>query len=233
MRKILIIKCGDTFSEVKNIYGDFEDWIIKQTQLPGQVFKIFDLPKGDSLQHPGEYIAAIITGSHYNINQRLPWIKHLKDWLVTARYTNLPVLGICFGHQVIAETLGGKVIRIETGRNIGKLTIKVDGNHTKNPLFKGTGGEFESYVSHGWIINDPIPGNDTEIIARDLKGNIMAIMSGKIYGVQFHPEFSEGIMKMYLKEAKMPTSHLLGVKLRSEHKNQSIISNFVDEIIKI
>lgn len=230
MKNILIIKCGETFQNIKNNFGDFENWIIKQTHLPEQIFKIYDLTKGEILPHPIEYIAAFITGSHYNVNQRLPWIKQLQNWIITARYVQLPVLGICFGHQIIASALGGKVTKINPVPQLGKSTILIEKNHIDNPLFKGIGGEFESYVSHGWEVTETGPG--TEILAKDLKGHIMAIQTDKIFGIQFHPEFSESIIKMYLKEAKMPTSRLLGVKLRSEHKNQSIISNFIDNVLK-
>jgi len=231
MKNILIIKCGETHPEIKERFGDFEDWIIKQSNLPEAVFKIYNLPAGERLRHPGEYVAALITGSHYHINQRMPWIKHLKDWIVSARYTQLPVLGICFGHQVMASALGARVVRRTSGTNIGKATIKISEHHTGDPVFKGIGNEFETYVSHEWEVSGSVPG--AEILAEDLNGSLMAFRSGKLLGIQFHPEFSEGVMKMYLKAAGLPPSSLLGVKLRSEYKNQSIVSNFIDDSLKL
>ncbi|MCF8359834.1 MAG: gamma-glutamyl-gamma-aminobutyrate hydrolase family protein [Prolixibacteraceae bacterium] len=226
---ILIIKCGNTYPEIIKRFGNFDDLIIKHSLLPAHTFSIYNIYKGEKLPHPVEFAAAVITGSHYNINQRFDWIKQLQDWVTTARYAHLPLLGICFGHQIIAKALGGTVQKNENGPNIGKATILPDKEQPENPLFKGTGNEFESFVSHGWTVKTPGPG--TNVIARDLKGNIMALQSDNIIGIQFHPEFTESIVKIYLKEAKLPASRLLGVKLRSEYKNQSILPNFFSHIV--
>lgn len=108
MKSILIIKCGETLPKIKSQFGDFEDWIIKMSGLPNENFKIINLPAGDLLRHPEVFASTIITGSPFNTSQRFPWIKQLKNWILTARYSNNPVLGIGFGFQVIAEALEEK-----------------------------------------------------------------------------------------------------------------------------
>ena len=229
MRNILVIKCGETFPEIKEKYGNFEDWIIKQSNLPERVFKIYDLPEGDQLRHPSEYIAAIITGSHTNVNQRLPWIKQLKDWIVTARYSNVPVLGICFGHQIIAEALGGKVVLNPNGPALGPISIKLTEAGQNDPLFKKIGDSFESYAFHSFSITELPLG----ALSLAQSGNMIeAFKVEKIYGVQFHPEYDDKIMKMYFEISKTKEAGKNRVKIKSDFKNQTVISNFFDISLK-
>lgn len=94
-----------------------------------------------------------------------------------------------------------------------------------DPLFKNTGATFESYLNHSRYVSFIPP--EVEILATNVSGKIMAIRSNSIYGIQFHPEISDKIFKMYVKSSSLPVSAYLGVKLRSEYKNQSILSNFI------
>jgi GMP synthase (glutamine-hydrolysing) len=226
MKNILIIKCGETLPQIKSQYGDFEDWIIKISGLPNENFKLLNLPGGDMLRHPEDFAATIITGSHYNINQRLPWIKQLKNWILTARYSNSPVLGIDFGFQIIAESFGGKVIANPEGQILKTSFIHLTTSGINDPLFKNTGNSFESYLSHSRYVS--LVPKEIEMLASNTTGKMMAIRSNKIYGIQFHPEISDKVFKMYIKSSSLPLSAHLGVKLTSEYKNQSIISNFLD-----
>jgi GMP synthase (glutamine-hydrolysing) len=230
MKSILIIKCGETIPHIKSQFGDFEDWIIKISGLPRDNFKIINLPQGDQLRHPLDFTSTIITGSHFNTNQRFPWIKQLKDWIITARYSNAPILGIGFGFQIIAEALGGKVIQNTDGQFLSKSFINVTASGINDQLFKNVGASFESYLNHSRHVTSVPP--EIEILASTTTGKIMAIRSNKIFGIQFHPEISEKVFKMYIKSSSLPISAHLGVKLTSEYKNQSIISNFFDSIQK-
>ena len=99
---------------------------------------------------------------------------------------NIPILGICYGMQIICEQLNGKVKKTSK-REFGKAHIKV---LKKSPLFKGnlkTSGKTQVWMSHGdEVVNIP---SGFEIIAKS-EDNIAAIANTKkkIYGLQFHPE---------------------------------------------
>lgn len=230
MRNILIIKCGDTYPELKEKSGDFEQWIIDRSNLPEHVFKVINVSEGELPHHPSEYIAAVISGSHANVNQRMPWIKQLKDWIITARYSNIPVLGICFGHQIIAEALGGIVKPNPKGLNIGIGNILLTEEGKKDDLFKQTGKSFETYKYHNYSIKQLPTG--ALLLAQNESNGIEAFRIDKIYGIQFHVEFTTEIMRFYLENSKLKGANKLRVRLKSSFKNQSIISNFFDEVFK-
>jgi GMP synthase (glutamine-hydrolysing) len=96
----------------------------------------------------------------------------------------IPILGICYGLQVISDMLGGKV-RHTKGREFGKAELFIDDNHT---LFNHMPGNFTCWASHGDHVTKLPPGFRT--IAHTLNAPVAAIghTQKKIYGVQFHPE---------------------------------------------
>jgi GMP synthase (glutamine-hydrolysing) len=224
MKNILIIKCGDTYESVKTKAGDFDEMVINRSNLPRNVFKVYEIHKGEKPRHPSEYIAAIITGSHSNIDEKNQWTKQLKDWIITARYSNIPVLGICFGHQVIAEALGGKVEKSAKGINIGyeKITLTPAGN--EDPLFKNIKDDLITFKSHQYYLTKTPP--ESIVLAKNNAGGIESFKTGKIYGVQFHPEFTKETLEEYIKKNDPPFT--TGVKMKQEFKNESIIPNFID-----
>jgi GMP synthase (glutamine-hydrolysing) len=227
MKNILIIKCGDTYESVKTKAGDFDEMVINRSNLPHNVFKVYEIHKGEKPRHPGEYIAAIITGSHSNIDEKQQWIKQLKDWIITARYSNIPVLGICFGHQIIAEALGGKVEKSTKGMKLGCENIKLTPAGSEDPLFKNIKDSLVSYESHQFFLSKTPPEATT--LAKNDEGTIESFKVGKLYGVQFHPEFSSSTMEEYTNINKnISTPVKKGVKMKHEFKNESIIPNFID-----
>ena len=230
MRNILIIKCGETYPDLQDQHGDFEQWIISQSNLPENVFRVVNVATGEIPRHPSEYIAAIISGSHANVNQRMEWIKQLKDWIITARYSNIPVLGICFGHQIIATALGGIVKPNPAGIDIGIENILLTAEGKKDELFKHTGNSFESYKFHSFSVKELPSG--AVLLATSENSKVEAFRIDKIYGIQFHADFSAAVMRNYLENSKVKGTNKIRVRLKSSFKNQSIISNFLDEVLK-
>ena len=99
----------------------------------------------------------------------------------------IPVLGICLGHQAIGEVYGGKVVpakELMHGK-MGEITI-----NNKNPLFEGLEDKIYAARYHSLIIDDETFPEDLKVIGRDEKGQIMAVCHKEypVYGIQFHPE---------------------------------------------
>lgn len=94
-----------------------------------------------------------------------------------------PILGICYGHQLIARKLGGVVMRGEGeyGRTLMRLL-------KRDPVFDGWNAEEIVWMSHGDYVKEPPPG--FVVLAVSENGYIAAMRKGHIYGVQFHPEVS-------------------------------------------
>jgi GMP synthase (glutamine-hydrolysing) len=97
-----------------------------------------------------------------------------------------PILGICYGHQLIARKLGGVVMRGkgEYGRTLMRLL-------ERDPVFDGWNAEEIVWMSHGDYVKEPPPG--FVVLAVSENGYIAAMRKGHIYGVQFHPEVSHTV----------------------------------------
>jgi GMP synthase (glutamine-hydrolysing) len=97
---------------------------------------------------------------------------------------NIPILGICYGMQVIAETLGGRV-KHNRAREFGKVELFIDDN---TDLFSHLPGNFTCWASHGDYVTKVPPGFC--VLAHTLNTPVAAFANKrkKIYGMQFHPE---------------------------------------------
>lgn len=100
---------------------------------------------------------------------------------------NIPILGVCLGHQSIAEAFGGKVVVANRQLHGKSSAIKID---TDSPLFKGLKGNITVARYHSLIVERSSLPDELLIIAEDSDGEIMAIKHKDFdtYGVQFHPE---------------------------------------------
>ena len=109
MAKLMIIKTGATLPSLKARRGDFEDWIVAGMEIgPGQV-DVLDIAAGEPLPKPASAAGIVITGSHDMVTDHRDWSERAAGWLSEAVSSGVPTLGICYGHQLLAYALGGKV----------------------------------------------------------------------------------------------------------------------------
>jgi len=106
----------------------------------------------------------------------------LPDWVL---HQDIPVLGICYGMQLLAHALGGDVAPASR-REYGPATIEIENAHARSGLFGGLGGTLDVWMSHGDHLNRPPDG--FEILASSANSPIAAIRRGHLVGLQFHPE---------------------------------------------
>lgn len=209
MKKTIIIKTGNTFPEIACQLGDFETWIIKGLGKASSQIKIVDVLKGEPLPPPESCSSVIITGSHAMVTDRLDWSTAIEKWLPTIISSQIPMLGICYGHQLMAAAMGGTVTDHPQGIELGTVTVRIQDAARKDPLFGELGDSFKVHATHSQTVSKLPPG------ARLLAGNSFephhAFKIGKCaWGLQFHPEYDENIMTAYVREMERThtVSHL-------------------------
>lgn len=138
--------------------------------------------------------AIVITGSAANVPEREPWMLRTEAWLRDAVGAGVPVLGICFGHQILAQALGGEVIRNPRGREIGTKTIT---KRAHDPIFEGLPDVFHANVTHVDTVGRLPPGA-VSLARSPLEDHHAIRFTETCYGVQFHPEIDADILRGYI-----------------------------------
>jgi GMP synthase (glutamine-hydrolysing) len=141
----------------------------------------FDATAGHLPDHT-DFDGVVVTGSRSSVYWDEAWIPPLIDYVADAAAAGVPVLGVCYGHQVLAEALGGRVAGMDDFE-IGYSTVRRRGD---DELFHGIGEEFTAFTSHGDTVIE-LPPTATLLAEND--HGVHAFRDGHCWGVQFHPEY--------------------------------------------
>lgn len=207
MRTLYIVKTGSTLPSIARQHGDFEQWIqaglapphlLAADRLPMTVLDAVQ-PSDGALAYPepGACAGVVISGSHAMVTDDAPWMQQLQQWLYQVCMAGVPVLGICFGHQLLAHTLGGQVGVHPAGLELGTVPVSIQADVTHDPLWKDMPACFDAQVVHYQTVRRLPPG------ACVLAGNSHEPHQAfrwrhHVWGVQFHPEFSSAAMQAYI-----------------------------------
>lgn len=199
MKPILIIKTGQTLQRAFELAGDFESWIMDSMQGVRDEFTVISVYKDEKLPHHDAVAGTIITGSPAMVTDRLPWSEYAADWLRHAVVSQMPILGICYGHQLLAHALGGEVAYHPKGREIGTTMIKLLEEADDDALFAGIDREFPAHVSHMQSVVR-LPAGAKVLGKNDFEDFHAVQFANRAWGLQFHPEFNEIVMRAYVEE---------------------------------
>ena len=160
------------------------------------IFRIFDKTKLPlELPSHDDYHAVIIGGSSHFVRELegLSWSSAMVEFIQTRSKNAFPTLGICFGHQLMAHALGGKVEEMSHGRDFGVLPMRQTTEAAEHILFQDIPETFHANVSHGDYVQG-MPEN-TRVLALSDTCDVEAVeFAPSTYGVQFHPEYSPEMM---------------------------------------
>jgi GMP synthase (glutamine-hydrolysing) len=203
---VLIVQTGSAPEQLRNRLGDFPHWFQRGLGLADADVTIVDVQAGQDLPPPHRVSAAVVTGSAAMVTQRLDWSERTAQWLVDAVRRDVPLLGVCYGHQLLAHALGGRVADNPRGREIGTVQIDCLAPAATDPLLAAL-GDFAAHATHLQTVVE-LPGN-ASVLARSSHDDHQAVRySKRAWGLQFHPEFSVAAMRGYL--------HLRADALRDE-----------------
>ncbi|MCF6248030.1 MAG: glutamine amidotransferase [Desulfobacula sp.] len=208
MKHAVIIKTGDTFPAISNKLQDFEDWIIQGLGVDPAKVKIVDVPRGEDLPSREECSGAVIAGSHAMVTQDLDWSLSIEAWIPDLIAAGIPVLGICYGHQLLARAMGGVVDYHPQGLEIGTVGIerqKLDESMDSDALFKDLPDRFDVHVCHSQTVIQ-LPKNAVLIAKNQFESHEVFRIGTSAWGVQFHPEYDEIIMTAYAENMEQSIS---------------------------
>ena len=197
---MLIIQTGDPLP-LAQPYGRFSDWFIDGLGVNQQQARVVDVHQQQTLPPLTEDLCAgvIITGSAAMVTEQADWMLSTQRWLEQAMDQHIPVLGVCFGHQLLADMLGGQVAYNPRGRHMGLARVQQLESAVDDALLESCDPQFEVLVSHQQAVTRA-PQSATILARTEMDPHHAFRCGDRIWGLQFHPEWSPRVMCAYIDE---------------------------------
>ena len=190
--KIAVLETGVPPAPLADQFGSYPD-MFAELLGPGFELQTFDVQAGE-LPDPGAHQAVLITGSPAGVYDPYPWIAPLQEFIRSA--TAAKMVGVCFGHQVMAEALGGHVEKSDKGWGAGLHRYEIV--HAEPWL--NDERQVAVPASHqDQVVRQP---PNTEVVARSdfTPFAALAWQDRPAISFQFHPEFSPGYAKALIEK---------------------------------
>ena len=192
---LCILVAGNTVPAIAARRGEFAKWIrdgVGDAWSGG--WSEVDVRTDAPLPTIADVDGFFITGSSSSVTERAPWMLRAEAYIREIAAARKPLLGICFGHQLIAQALGGDVQKNPRGREIGTVRVKVT---APDPLFGDEPREIDANASHVDSVAK-LPDGARVLASTSLDPVASFAVGDAVRAVQFHPEFDGDVMRGYL-----------------------------------
>ena len=186
--KIGLLKLYEVDDNLSLAHGDYLSMFDRLLTLGGLTaqWRVYDVREGQLPQSLDECQGYLITGSKCGVYEPLPWVRSLFDFIVRLHHAErVPLAGICFGHQAIAQALGGNVEKSDKGWGVGRQCWKICDDES---WIRPSVDNFCLQASHQDQITQ-LPEGAKLLATSDFCAVAMFSMGRHILAMQGHPEF--------------------------------------------
>jgi GMP synthase (glutamine-hydrolysing) len=192
---------------------------------------VHDGRAGEPMPDPNDFAGIIVTGSSASLVRLEPWMEDAAAVVVRARDAGRPVLGVCFGHQLVGFAFGGRVVANPRGWEIGTSTVTLHDAGRRDWLFADLPDTLQVNLVHQDMIEPGSTPASVQVLAGNDMTDVQAVaVDEHVRGVQFHPEGTGAIVRGYI-DARRPLltgrdpDALIAAATDSEHGIQ-VLRNF-------
>lgn len=191
-----ILETGRPPEELQTAYGSYADMF---KRLLGAAdasfeFKVYPILENQLPSTPQECEAWLVTGSRHGVYENLPWMLQLQDFIRAVWQAEVPMIGICFGHQIIAAALGGRVEKSSKGWGVGLQEYAI-----KQPqAWMGARQSVTFNAMHQDQVVE-LPANAEVFASSEFCEYAGLVYGGRILTFQGHPEFTTDFEEDLLK----------------------------------
>lgn len=197
--KLGILKADALKPELASQFGEYPDMFAWRFQAiaPSIELVTYDVQLGQYPKSIDEVDAYLITGSKSSVYDQELWIDELKKFVIKLHQSKKKLIGICFGHQLVAQALGGQTLKSDAGWCVGVHRPKLSKRAKDLGFTNANKNHFNLISSH----QDQVQklAVDAEVIAStDACLNYMTVLGQHIFTVQGHPEFDVDFARQLL-----------------------------------
>ena len=241
--KIGILRADDVSLELASDFGQYpqmvEDLVVAANLARGAdakslEFTTYAVNRQQYPSHIDEVDAYIITGSKSSVYDQEPWIEELHRFVETLHGHKKKTVGICFGHQIIASALGGKVEKASVGWGLGvKSTQLIEAATVAGLKMDDGSSSINLLYSHQDQVTVPAPGS-TLLASTDICPVAMSAIGEHILSFQGHPEFSHDYAQALfrLREKNYPpTTYENAMTSLQEQEHGAVVAGWIINFI--
>jgi GMP synthase-like glutamine amidotransferase len=211
--QIGILQTGHAPEQLLARHGDYDDMFVRLLQGRGFSFRTYDVERMDFPASVHEADGWLITGSKHGVYEDHAFIPPLEEFIRAAYAEGVPIVGICFGHQIIAQALGGHVEKFAGGWSVGPKAYRIEGR---------------DYTLNAWHqdqVIDP-PAEAQTVGHSDFCAHAALVYGDRAFSIQPHPEygrdFIDGLMT-YRAPGVVPGDRLADARARLDADTDSAL----------
>lgn len=189
---LLLVQMGHPPTDIRAAVGEQPDWFKAALGDVGLI-KVVCPFEGEPLPAAGTFSGAVISGSWAMVTDHEEWSERTANWLRGIIGAGVPVLGVCYGHQLMAYALGGAVDYHPQGSEVGQIAVSLNDAARHDPLLEGLPNSFDTFLSHEQSVLT-LPSCAVVLASSSHDPHQIIRYSSTALSVQFHPEFSAPVM---------------------------------------
>lgn len=184
--RVGILMCDHVAERNRDVAGDYDDMFRALLSTGSDLeLEAHDAVGGELPSDPGSCDAWLITGSSAGVNDGLPWVDALGGFVGRVVGAGVPIVGVCFGHQLLARVLGAPVARSERGWGVGVHETRLVASE---PWMVGASGGYRVLNLHQDQV-ERLPEGATLLAESDHCPIAMFARGDRVLAIQGHPEF--------------------------------------------